>query len=483
MINKFPWPKNLENVEELRAWAIYSLFETIENNCEGTVIVDHNADVVWINSRYAARFGSTTQNAIGCPVEEIIPGSQMRDVVHNGQPMFLDIMETKGPPLVVMRLPIKNEQGKTLGAIGFALYDDGLTSITPLAATMERLKYELASIKGALVCERQAKYSFQNFIGQSPAILELKNKARRAAQGDAPILLIGETGTGKELLAHAIHGASPRAGGPLVCVNMGAIPESLMEAEFFGVAPGAYTGALKNSRIGKLELAEGGTLFLDEIGDIPLSMQGKLLRALQEKEYEPVGSNVIKKANIRIIAATSADLPEMVASKTFRSDLYYRLNVFPLKIPPLRERLECLPALTSRILKDVSTQFKTACQGLEPDALTLLAEHSWPGNVRELRNVLERAAMLAGPILGADELRPLLMPGNVSKNLPERQKQELAPSPIAGDYNEAMRKYEKELLRQAISEAGGSVTKAALNLGLGRSTLYKKLKALAVLPK
>lgn len=476
MLNKFSWPQNLENVEELHAWTISSLFETIENNCEGTVIVDQNADVVWINNRYAARFGSTSQNAIGRPVEEVIPGSQMRDVVHSGRPMFLDIMETKGLPLVVMRLPIKNEQGDILGAIGFALYDDGLTSITPLVATVARMKNELDSIKGVLVGERQAKYSFQNFIGRSPAILELKNKARRAAQTDAPILLIGETGTGKELLAHAIHGASPRAQGPLVCVNMGAVPESLMEAEFFGVAPGAYTGALKGGRIGKLELAGGGTLFLDEIGDIPLSMQGKLLRALQEKEYEPVGSNIIKKANIRIIAATSADMAEMVANKIFRSDLYYRLNVFPLKIPPLRERPKCLPALVSRILKDIPAQFKTACHGLEQDALRLLAEHSWPGNIRELRNVLERAAMLAGPILKADELRPLLMPGNTPAKVSEKRDRECASGRIACDYHEAMRKFEAEFLQQAVAKAGGSVDKAALNLGLGRSTLYKKLR-------
>ncbi len=481
MFNQIPRPQNLDNVEELYSWAIYSLFESVENHCEGTVIVDQNADVVWINSRYAARFGSTSQNAVGRPVEEVIPGSQMRDVVHSGRPILLDIMETKGPPLVVMRLPIKNEQGGILGAIGFALYD-GLTPFSPLVAAFSRMKSELDSIKGVLVGERRAKYSFQNVIGQSPALLELKNKARRAAQRDVPILLTGETGTGKELLAHAIHGASPRASGPLVCVNMGAIPESLMEAEFFGVAPGAYTGALKSGRIGKLELAEGGTLFMDEIGDIPLTMQGKLLRALQEKEYEPVGSNQMKKANIRVIAATSADLPEMVARKTFRSDLYYRLNVFPLKLPPLRERPECLPALTERILKDVATQFKTACHGLGQDALALLAAQPWPGNVRELRNVLERAAMLAeGPILGAHELRPLLRPVNAPPSSAGRRTDEFTPDRIAGDYTEAMRAFETEFLRQALAEADGSVPQAALRLGLGRSTLYKKLKALNIL--
>ncbi|MDR2947104.1 MAG: sigma 54-interacting transcriptional regulator [Candidatus Adiutrix sp.] len=482
MFNKIPWPQNLDNVEELYSWAIYSLFESVENHSEGTVIVDQNADVVWINSRYAARFGSTSQNAIGRPVEEVIPGSQMRDVVHSGRPILLDIMETKGPPLVVMRLPIKNEEGDILGAIGFALYD-GLNPFSPLVATFSRMKSELDSIKGVLVHERQAKYSFQNVIGQSPAILELKNKARRAAQRDVPILLTGETGTGKELLAHAIHGASPRAGGPLVCVNMGAIPESLMEAEFFGVAPGAYTGALKSGRMGKLELAEGGTLFLDEIGDIPLTMQGKLLRALQEKEYEPVGSNRMKKTNIRIIAATSADLPEMVARKTFRGDLYYRLNVFPLQIPPLRERAGCLPALTERILKDVATQFKTACHGLGQDALELLAGHSWPGNVRELRNILERAAMLAeGPILGADEIRPLLLPVGAPPSVPEQHTSGFPSDRIAGDYNEAMKNFETEFLRQALAEAQGSVPQAAMRLGLGRSTLYKKLKTFNILP-
>lgn len=338
-----PFSGSLNNVAMVHHYAIRSLFDAFEQESEGTVIVDDQARVVWMNSRYAERFGSTEKDVLGRPVEEVIPGSLMREVVLSGEPLLLDIMGPSSSPLVVMRLPIKDESGKVLGAVGFALFDK-IQNLAPLAAAYAKVQAELSQIRKALAVERSAKYSFSNLVGESPAILKLKTEARKAAAIDAPVLITGETGTGKELLAHAVHGSSCRANGPLVIINMGAIPETLLESEFFGVAPGAYTGANKAGRVGKLELAQGGTLFLDEIADLPLTLQGKLLRVLQEKEYEPVGSNSIRRTDIRIIAATSADLSKMVEQKTFRLDLYYRLNVLPLAIPPLRERPACLPA-------------------------------------------------------------------------------------------------------------------------------------------
>jgi transcriptional regulator with PAS, ATPase and Fis domain len=219
---------------------------------------------------------------------------------------------------------------------------------------------------------------------------EAKRRGRRGAASDSPVLLLGETGTGKELLAHAIHAASARAHKAFVSINSAAIPETLLEAEFFGTAPGAFTGAERKGRSGKLQLAEGGTLFLDEIGDMPLALQSKLLRVLQEKEYEPVGSNQMLRSDVRIIAATSIDLQAAMARGAFRADLYYRLNVLPIEVPPLRERLEDLPALCEAILAELGSQYE-----LEPEAQALLGRHGWPGNIRELRNVLERATLLA----------------------------------------------------------------------------------------
>src|SRR6185369_11699897 len=210
----------------------------------------------------------------------------------------------------------------------------------------------------------------------------------------SPVLLLGETGTGKELIAHAIHAASSRATGPLVSINIAAIPDTLLEAEFFGVAPGAYTGADRKGRDGKFKLADGGTLFLDEIGDMPLALQAKLLRVLQEQEVEPLGSNQVQRIDVRIIAATSRDLPAMVAAGSFRADLYYRLNVLPIRLPALRERAADLEALVEALAEDIARRSGLPHKSLTPDALDLLARHSWPGNIRELRNVLEQATLM-----------------------------------------------------------------------------------------
>ena len=461
----------LNNVEHVYAHAIQVLFDVFEEYSEGTVIVDDQARVVWMNTRYAARFGSTVTEAVGRPVEEVIPGSLMREVVHSGEPILLDVMGPSENPLVVMRLPIKDGKGKVLGAIGFALFDK-IQKLAPLAAAHAKIQTELRAVRRALDFARSPKYSFSSFEGESPAILCLKAEARRVASMNAPVLIMGETGTGKELLAHAIHGASPRAGGPLVSVNMGAIPENLLEAEFFGVAPGAYTGAGKSGRVGKIELAQGGTLFLDEIADLPLTLQGKLLRVLQENEYEPLGSNDMRRADVRIIAATSADLAQMVKNKHFRIDLYYRLNVLPLHIPPLRERKDCLPRLGAAILNNLAVAANTEVRTLRQDALGLLASYSWPGNVRELRNLLERASMLSNTAeITAADIAPLLP-------------QNFQPSEygVPEDYEQAMHFFEEHLLRRTLAASDNNVPLAAKRLGLGRSTLYKKLAKLRCLP-
>ena len=279
----------LRDYAQIRRLSMQSLFESLETLCEGTVVVDHEARIVWINERYAKRLGaSSAAEAIGKPVEEVIPSSLMRQVVRTGQPILLDIMETPGATFVVTRIPIKDEAGRVIGAAGFALFDQ-VQSLKPLFARFEAMQREIAQAQKRLAEERRSKYTFSNFIGASPVCMEVKRQARRAAQLNATVLLLGETGTGKELLAHAIHAASVRGDKPFVGVNVAAIPDNLLETEFFGAAPGAYTGADRRGRDGKFLLADGGTLFLDEIGDMPLLLQAKLLRVLQEQEFEPGG--------------------------------------------------------------------------------------------------------------------------------------------------------------------------------------------------
>jgi len=459
-----PANDSLKDYQQVRQLAIRSLFEIIEQSSEGTIIVDRDARIVWINERYARRFGlGDAASAIGQPCESVIPGSLMREVLANGRPILLDMLDTPKDPLVVMRLPVHDGDGALIGAIGFALFDE-LRSLSPLLKRYASMQQELASTR-SLLRARQAKYSFTQFIGTSAASLEVKRRARRGASRESAVLLLGETGTGKELLAHAIHAASPRAHKAFVSINSAAIPETLLEAEFFGTAPGAYTGADRKGRPGKLQLAEGGTLFLDEIGDMPLPLQSKLLRVLQEKEYEPVGSNQMMHSDVRIIAATSTDLAAAMARGEFRADLYYRLNVLPIQVPPLRERLDDLPALCEAILEELGSQHE-----LEPDAQALLARHAWPGNIRELRNVLERATLLADqPRLGAEDVQAAL--GNLAPLQAE------AP---ALSYKQACADFERQLLSDALARCAGNVPEAARQLGLGRSTLYKKLVALGI---
>ncbi|SAK68815.1 Fis family transcriptional regulator [Caballeronia fortuita] len=464
--------------------AMESLFKTFENLSEGTFIVDADARVVWINKRYAARFGfDDPLDAVGLDCEAVIPNSLMREVVATGKPILLDVLETDREPLVVTRLPLKDESGKTIGAIGFALFDE-MKALTPLFAHYSRVQQELIATRQSLAQARRAKYTFSSFVGTSPVSLEVKRQARRAALVDSPVLLLGETGTGKELLAHSIHGASTRAGKPLVTVNVAAIPDTLLEVEFFGAAAGAYTGAERKGRVGKFELADGGTLFLDEIGDMPLPLQGKLLRVLQDKEFEPLGSNRIVRADVRIIAATSADLQALVAAGRFRADLFYRLNVLTIHAPPLRDRLGDIEALAYAILEDLSADTRPGHGGhfvLHKDGLQLLEAYSWPGNVRELRNTLERALMLSETEhIDARALSAFIDAGRVAIAAQAEPADKDTDEPPDISYADAMADFERRFLSDALRASGGRVADAAEKIGIGRATLYKKIAALGI---
>jgi transcriptional regulator with PAS, ATPase and Fis domain len=463
--------ESLKDYQRVRLLAIRSLFEIIEQSSEGTVIVDRDANIVWMNERYARRFGlQSAEGAIGKACESVIPGSLLREVVRTGRPILLDMQDTSKEPLVVMRLPIHDDAGVVIGAIGFALFDE-LRSLSPMLKRYMSMQEELASTR-SLLRARQTKYNFAHFIGTSAASLEVKRRARRSASTESPVLLLGETGTGKELLAQAIHNASPRAHKAFVSINSAAIPESLLEAEFFGTAPGAFTGADRKGRAGKLQIAQGGTLFLDEIGDMPLPLQSKLLRVLQEKEFEPVGSNEVIQSDVRVIAATSTDLEAAIKRGEFRADLYYRLNVLPIQVPPLRDRLDDVPALSEAILEELRSQHE-----LHHEALDLLGQHAWPGNIRELRNVLERAALLSDDLrLTTADIRAA-----IGTFTPVERVTPLTIEPLAHEtFSAARERFDRQLIETTLAQCGGKVIEAAARLGLGRSTLYKKMVALGI---
>jgi transcriptional regulator with PAS, ATPase and Fis domain len=461
----------LKDPDAIRKIAKKSLFEGLDRMCEGAIIVDREARIVWLSEKYAARLKlAASADAIGKVVEDVIPNSLMREVVRTGEPMMLDIMQFGDESFVVMRVPIKDERGRVIGAVGYMLFNQ-LKYLQPLVTKFQRLETELADTQKTLAEERRVKYTFSNFIGASPAAMETKRQARRAAQVDTTVLLLGETGTGKEVLAQAIHAASPRAHGPFIGVNVAAVPDTLLEAEFFGTAPSAYTGADRRGRDGKFVLANGGTLFLDEVGDMPMAMQAKLLRVLQEKEVEPLGSNRVAKVDVRVIAASSVDLRQMVSMGRFRSDLYYRLSVLPIELPPLRDRIADLESLTDHILEDIARRSGRPQRELTPTALAVLSSYSWPGNIRELRNVLEQVTLNSdNPRLSAEEFTLVLPRVAAATRLGDRPTLKLAD--VVADA-------ERSAIRSALAAAEGKKILAAELLGISRATLYQKLSILA----
>ena len=455
--------------DSLRELATRTLLSQFADMCEGAVIVDADVRVVWMNDRYPRHLGlHDPAAAIGQPIEQVIPNSLMRQVVESGRPIMLDIMDFGDESFVVNRLPLHDENGVIIGAVGFVLYDNP-RHLAPVFSRYQQLRSELAEAERRLAEARRTKYSLSSFVGTGPSCCEVKQLARRAARTAASVLILGETGTGKELLAQAIHAASPRAAGSFVAVNIAAVPETLLEAEFFGVAPGAYTGADKRGRDGKFKLADGGTLFLDEIGDMSLALQAKLLRTLQEREIEPVGSNRLISIDVRIIAATSRNLEKMVSNGEFRADLYYRLNVITLNTPSLRDRVEDLPMLAEYLLESICRQQGVPLRGISVAAIDRLAAYDWPGNVRELANVLERALLVSD----SDCLEPVDFEG-------------VMPAPkvrAAGkrfEIAEVVAQAEREAIAAALRSTRGNKAQAAKVLGISRAALYEKIAVLGL---
>ena len=329
-----------------------------------------------------------------------------------------------------------------------------------------RLQEENRSLREAL----GQKYSHPNIVARSPKMQEVLATVERVAPTNSTVLLGGESGVGKDLIARAIHEKSRRASGPFVKINSTAIPENLLESELFGYEKGAFTGAV-TSKPGKFELADKGTLFLDEIGDVPAAIQVKLLRVLQEREFERLGGTRTVKVDVRLIAATNRDLRAALEQGTFREDLYYRLNVVPIDIAPLRERKEDIPDLANLFLARFAKDSGRQLRGISSAAMQVLVGHYWPGNVRELQNVIERAcALAAGPELTVDDVQ-LDVPrhrtgvGGNERFLPEGM---------------TLDQWEDEMIREALKRAGGNKSQAARLLGLSRNALRYRLSKIGI---
>ena len=481
-------PRDAASILELAARSMFDLFASAS---EGMLLVDREARVVWINDQYRRFLPALgfprEEDFVGHAVSDVVQNTQMHQVLRSGKPILIDLLSNRAGTFVVSRIPLRDEAGEVIGALGIVLFDQASHNLQPLIAKFAQMQHDLHEAQRQLADKkaasahgsRQSRYTFASFVGTSPAAVEVKRQARRAAQSGSPVLLLGETGTGKELLAHAIHAASRRASGPFVSVNIAAVPDTLLEAEFFGVAPGAYTGAERKGRVGKFKLADGGTLFLDEIGDMPPGLQAKLLRALQEGEIEPLGSNQLVPFDARVVAATSRDLPALVASGQFREDLYYRLNVLPVRVPPLRERRGDIPALIEVLGEDMAHRGSPPPE-LSESAVALLAAQQWRGNIRELRNVLEQAALRAdSDRLDAGQMEALLRQSGLAQIQPA-----LPPEPAPPDASALLRplaeqvaELEQRAIAAAMQTTGGNKLAAARLLGISRATLYERLDA------
>ncbi|HEV7912282.1 MAG TPA: sigma 54-interacting transcriptional regulator [Albitalea sp.] len=483
-----PLPADADGVLKLAA---QSMFDTFARTAMGMMVVDRSHRIVWISEgykRFLPALGHEESDFVGRRVEEVVPNTLMAQVIDSGQPILVDLLTNQAGTFLVSRLPLRNAAGEVIGAMGMVLLDHPETTMQPLIGKFNRLQRELDDARRQLAAQRRPKYTVASFIGASPAAMEVKRQARRVAQTDSTVLLLGETGTGKELLAHAIHHLSARAQRPFVTVNAAAIPDTLLEAEFFGVAAGAYTGADRKGRDGKFKLADHGTLFLDEIGDMPLALQSKLLRVLEEQEVEPLGSNQVQRVDVRIIAATSRDLPAMVAAGSFRADLYYRLNVLPIRLPALRERMGDLEALVEALADDIARRSGLSHKSLNADALELLARHDWPGNIRELRNVLEQATLMTDDALLTVPHFKGMVPVTAAPVAPSVVASEPVAEPAAvgaaahdavpKSLPQAIAELEARAIREALAATGGNKQAASRLLGISRATLYEKLPLL-----
>ena len=430
---------------------------------EGIQMVDRNGIIKYVNQGYTRITGIPASQRIGTNVFEVSPDGALVEVLRTGKPCMgkrnkavgsnAEVISNASPIII---------NGEMIGAV--VVFQD-ITEVLRLTEELQRSTSVINGLRDEIIKLSEGRGRFDDIICESSKMKNIINLARKAAREDSTILITGESGTGKEIFANAIHAESPRAGKPFIKVNCAAIPENLLESELFGYEAGAFTGASK-LKLGKFELASGGTIFLDEIGDMSPMLQAKLLRVIQEREIERIGGNKPIKIDVRIISATNRDLLALIGSGAFREDLYFRLNVININIPPLRERREDIPALTRVYIEHFNRKFQKNIKGVTEKAKDMLLSYDWPGNVRELMNILERTILMSqGEWITDDLLRPYFDQVKIKSS--------------SRDAIMPLEEMEKDLIMRALKEFGSSVEgkrKAAEALKISLATLYNKIK-------
>lgn len=456
--NPFAWL--LEQWPEERYRVIAMILDSIY---DGVLIADENSIVRYINPEYTRITGVKSEEIVGRLVSDIRPGAVLPTVIKSGKPLEGIYRRTGDIEYVVDMAPIFLA-GKIVG--GVSVVKD-VTEARRLMKEVQRYEKKTSHLKTMVQQAYRAQYYFDDILYGSTAMHEVITLAKRVAKGDSNVLITGESGTGKELMAQAIHNASPRGEGPFIALNCAALTSSLAESELFGYEEGSFTGARKGGRMGAFEIADGGTVLLDEVGELSLEIQAKLLRTLQERKVRRVGEAVEVPVNVRVLACTNRDLKEMVSQGLFRKDLFYRLNVVQLQLPPLRERANDVEILAEKFLANYSQRTHRAfafCTAVFP----VLRRHDWPGNIRELANAIEFAAnMCDGSVIAASDLPNYLLT-DTSAAAPEERKLDII-------VQEAERKAIVERLNVTGSDLPGK-KRAAKELGVSLATLYNKIK-------
>jgi transcriptional regulator with PAS, ATPase and Fis domain len=436
----------------------------LDNIFNGVMITDAEGYVIHFNAPYGRFLGVEPKDQIGKHCTQVIENTRMHLVAQTGKAEINRSHRIKGQSMVVQRIPIKKD-GKVLAVFGQVMFKDA-KDVGKLAKKLSLLESKVELYEQELISLRSTRYTLDSLVGSSNELATLKNEAGKAAASRLPVLISGESGTGKELFAQGIHHAGPRENRPFVRINCAAIPKDLLESELFGYAPGAFTGASTKGKPGKLEMAHRGTLFLDEIGDLPLEMQPKLLRVLEEKELERVGGTSIIKVDFRLIAATNQNLEQMLLDGRFRNDLYYRLNVIRIRIPPLRERRDDIIPLALHILQRSAQEVYGRDIRIHSQTEKVLKNYHWPGNARELTNVLEGLAFS----LDGDTIYPHHLPFQLYRDT----KRPAVSAPYS--LKKAREAAEKEAIRFALATTMNNKAAAATLLGIHRTLLYKKMK-------
>ena len=449
--------EEITNLKEVEA----QLKAIIDSTNDAISVADENGIVRIVNKAYT--------KITGYPAEEVV-----------GKPATVDIAEGESIHMLIakMRQPIYNARLKVGPAKKEVIVNatplfvhgkfKGSVAVVHDVSEIMRLNNELEEIK-RLIRHMRAQYTFDDIIGDSRIMQIAKEQAKKVAQTPATVLLRGESGTGKELFAHAIHNISPRKNKSFVSVNCAAIPESILESELFGYEEGAFTGAVRGGKKGLVEEADGGTLFLDEVGKLPISLQPKLLRFIESKEFVPVGGRNVKKVDVRIIAATNTDLEKMVKNGEFLPDLYFRLNVFPIYLPPLKERREDIPKIAMHIVRKLNQQYGRMVEGMNPAVMHYITSREWQGNVREMENFIGRIMINMGPEERIIEMKHLPEKAEVSEisNIETLELRAL---------KDMVESYEKQVIQEALKKSGGDKSKAAEILDVSVRTLYYKME-------